>query len=41
MFADTHQTGTLEVSRRARSIRVGLMAGWLILDLAIANLIVA
>ena len=40
MFADTYPTGTLDVSPRARCIRFGLMAGWLILGLAVANLIV-
>ena len=40
MLADSHQTNTLEVSRRARSIRFGLTAGWLIVGLAVASLLV-
>jgi hypothetical protein len=40
MIADSHQTGTLEVSRRARPVRFGLTAGWLILGLAVASLLV-
>ena len=40
MIADSHQTGTLEVSRRARPVRFGLTAGWLIAGLAVASLLV-
>jgi hypothetical protein len=40
MFADTHQTGTLDVSRRARSVRFGVIAGWLIVGLTVASLLV-
>ena len=40
MIADSHQTGTLEVSRRARPVRFGRTAGWLIAGLAVASLLV-
>lgn len=40
MFTDSHQTGTLEVSGWARSVRFGLIAGGLIVGLAIASLLV-
>lgn len=40
MFADSHQTGTLEVPRRARSVRFGGMVGGLLLGLAVASLLV-
>lgn len=40
MFTDTHQTGMLEVPRRTRSVRFGQMAGWLIVGLAVASLLV-
>lgn len=40
MLADSHQTGTLEVPRRARSVRIGGMVGWLIAGLAVASLLV-
>jgi len=40
MFTDSHQTGTVEVSRWPRSVRFGLIAGWLIVGLAIASLLV-
>jgi len=40
MFTDTHQTGTLEVSRQARSVRFRVTAGWLIAGLAVASLLV-
>ena len=39
MLADSHQTGTLEVSRWERSIRSGLRAGGLIAGLAIISLL--
>ena len=39
MFADTHQTRTLEVSRSERPIMFGLTAGWLIIGLAVAGLL--
>lgn len=39
MLADSHQTGTLEVPRRARSVRFGGMAGGLIIGLAVASLL--
>jgi hypothetical protein len=29
MFAESHQTSTLEVSRQTRSVRFRLTAGWL------------
>jgi hypothetical protein len=40
MLADSHKTGTLEVSRWARSLRFRMTAGWLIIGLAVASLIV-
>ena len=40
MFTDWHQTGTLEVSHWARSVRFGLTAGGLIVGLAITSLLV-
>jgi hypothetical protein len=40
MLANSHQTGTLEVARRARSVRFGRTAGWLIVGLAVASLLV-
>ena len=40
MFADSHQTGTLEVARQARSVRFGGMAGWLMVGLVVASLLV-
>ena len=40
MFADSHQTGTLEVSHWARSVRLGLTAGWLIMVLTVASLFI-
>ena len=40
MFTDMHQSGTLEVSRGARSVRFGRMTGWLIAGLAVASLLV-
>lgn len=40
MLADSHQTGTLEASRRVRSVRFGLRTGWLIAGLAAASLLV-
>lgn len=40
MFTDSYQTGTLEVSRGARSVGFGLTAGGLIVGLAIASLLV-
>ncbi len=30
MLTDSHQTGTLEVSRPARPVRFGLRVGWLL-----------
>jgi hypothetical protein len=39
MLTNSHQTGTLEVSRGARSIRFGLRMGWLITGLAVAGLL--
>jgi hypothetical protein len=39
MFTDLHQTGTLEVSHRARSVGFGLTAGGLIVGVAIASLL--
>lgn len=39
MFADTHQTRTLEVARSERSVKLGVMAGWLIVGLAVASLL--
>ena len=41
MIADTHQEGTLDVHRQARSVRFGGMAGWLIVGFAVASLFVA
>ena len=38
MIADSHQTGTLEVPRRARPVRFGVTAGWLIVGFAVASL---
>lgn len=40
MFADSHQTGTLEVSHWARSVRFGLTAAWLIVGLTVASLFI-
>jgi hypothetical protein len=40
MFADSHQTGTLEFPRRARYFGFGGIAGWLIVGLAVASLLV-
>jgi hypothetical protein len=40
MFANSHQTGTIEVSRGPRSVRFGLTAGWMIVGLAVASLLV-
>ena len=40
MFANSHHTGTIEVSRGARSVRFGLTAGWMIVGLAVAGLLV-
>ena len=40
MIADSHQTGTLEVPRRARPVRFGVTAGWLIVGVAVASLLV-
>ena len=40
MFADSHQTGTLEVARRARSVGFRGKAGWLIIGLVVASLLV-
>ena len=40
MFTDSHQTGTAEVSHWPRSVRFGLMAGGLLVGLAIASLLV-
>ena len=40
MLADSHRTGTLEVSRRTRSVRFGLRAVWLIAGLAVVSLFV-
>ena len=39
MLADSHQTGSLEVPPRARSVWFGGMAGWLIVGLAVASLL--
>ena len=39
MIANSHQTSTLEVPRRARSVRFGGMAGRLIIGLAVASLL--
>jgi hypothetical protein len=39
MFADTHQTRTLEVARSERSVKFGVMAGWLIVGLAVTSLL--
>lgn len=39
MIANSQQTGTLEVPRGARSVWFGLMAGWLIVGLAVASLL--
>ena len=41
MLADSHQTVKLEVSRWARSLQFRMTAGWLIIGLAVASLIVA
>jgi len=40
MITDTHQEGTLDAHRQARSVRFGGMAGWLIVCLAVASLFV-
>ena len=40
MFANSHHTGTIEVSRGARSVRFGLTAGWMIVGLAVAGLLI-
>ena len=40
MLANSHQTATVEVARRARSVRFGLRAGGLIAGLAVASLLV-
>ena len=40
MLTESHQTGTLEVSRVPRSVRFGLMADWLIVGVAVASLLV-
>jgi hypothetical protein len=40
MLTGSHQTGTLEVSRRARPVGFGLRAGWLIAGLAVAGLLI-
>ena len=40
MLANSHQTGTLEVARSGRSVKLGVMAGGLIIGLAIAGLLV-
>jgi|SRR5687767_727483 len=40
MFAHSHQTGTMEVSQGARSVGFGLTAGWMIVVLAVASLLV-
>jgi hypothetical protein len=40
MLTESHQTGTLEVPRRARSVRFGVRTGWLIVGLAVAGLLV-
>lgn len=39
MFANSHHTGTMEVSHGARSVRFGLTAGWMIAGLALASLL--
>lgn len=39
MVANAHQTGPLEVSRGLRSVRLGKMAGWLIIALVVASLL--
>ena len=39
MLAHSHQTGTLEVPRRAHSVRFGVMAGWLIVNSAVTSLL--
>ena len=40
MLTESHQTGTLGVPRRGRSVRFGGMVGGLILGLAVASLLV-
>src|SRR5688572_31358875 len=40
MLTDSHQTGTLELSRGPRSVRFGRAAGWLIIGVAVASLVV-
>jgi hypothetical protein len=40
MFADSQQTGTLEVSRWPRSVRFGVIASWLIVGVAVVSLLV-
>ena len=40
MFANSHQTRTLEVPRRARFVRLGWMVSWLIAGLVIVSLLV-
>ena len=40
MYATRNQEGTLQVSRAARSIMFGLTAGWLMVGLAVASLLV-
>ena len=40
MLTESHQTGTLGVSRQVRSVRFGLRTGWLIAGVAVASLLV-
>ena len=39
MLADTNQTGTLKVSRQARSIRIGVVVRWSIIGFLLATLL--
>ena len=39
MITNSHQTGTLQVSRQVRLITLGRIAGWLIVCLAVASLL--
>ena len=39
IVADSHQTGTLEVHPRARSIWFGGSAGWLIVGFAVVSML--
>ena len=40
MLANSHQTGTLEIPPRRRSVGSGVMAGWLIAGIVVVGLLV-